>query len=148
MFELPPAHFFHLIPFPMGAVSAAPVSSHFVSNEGSVIPTHCPRFVSIVGSVYPTHCPSILNRAVVFTLPPFPSILNGGGGIHPASISFHLEWGQWYSRHPHFLSISNRGGGMNTTAPVSFVSNGHGMSPTHRPHFFTPNDGGISFPSN
>jgi len=82
LFELPPAHFFHLIPFPMGAALAAPISSHFVLNEGSVIPTCCPHFVSIVGSVYPTRCPSISNGAVVFTPPPFPSISIGGGGIH------------------------------------------------------------------
>ena len=148
MFELPPARFFHLIPFPMGAALAAPVSSHFVLNEGSVIPTCCPCFVSIVGSVYPTHCPSISNGAVVFTPPPFPSISNGGGGIHATSVSFHFEQGQWYSRRPHFLSISNGGGGVNTATPVSFVLNGCGVSPTCRPHFFTPNDGGISFPSN
>jgi len=79
----------------------------------------CPHFVSIAGSVYPTRCP----------------------------YSFPFRTGAAVFTPPLFLSNSNRGGDI-PAAPVSFVLNGRGVSPTHRPHFFTPNDGGISFRSN
>ena len=93
------------------------------------------------------------------TLPPFLSILNGGGRIHaaprfflfrtgavvftPPPVSFRFERGRSYSHRPLFLSIEN-GGSVNPTRCPSFisVSNGGSVIPTRCPLFLPVSNGG------